>query len=107
MTMAVRGEDMLRLCRAGRPKVRNSCGKNCSGGDSMRLLLRTGSNVDDGTFSLSSDECAENVSLAKYGVVGVGGVSSETSDGDVVQLIGVLIVDRDVRFGVTGSDARG
>ena len=73
----------------------------------MRLLLRIGSNVDDGTFSLSSDECIENVSLGKYGVVGVGGVSSETSDGDVVQLIGVLIVDREVRFGVTGSDTRG
>lgn len=106
MTMAVRGEDILRLCRAGRPKVTNSCGKNCSGGDSMRLLLRTGSNVD-GTFSLSSDECAENVSLAKYGVVGVGGVSSEMSDGDVVQLIGVLVVDKEDRFGVTGSDVIG
>jgi len=107
MTMAVRGEEILRLCKAGLPKVTNSCGKNCSGGDSTRLLFSTGSNVDDRTFSLFSDEYAEIDSLANDGVVGVSGTSSETSDGEVVQLIGVPMDDVVDRLGVTGSDETG
>jgi len=105
--MAVRGEEILRLCKAGLPKVTNSCGKNCSGGDSTRLLFNTGSNVDDRTFSLLSDEYAEIDSLAKDGVVGVSGTSSETSDREVVQLIGVPMDDVVDRLGVTGRDERG
>jgi len=55
-------------------------------------------------FSLSSDGYAgpEN-----GGVVGVSGTSSETSDGEVVQLIGVLADDIDERLGVTGSATSG
>jgi len=104
-TSAIRGDDMLRLWSAGRPNVTKSCGRNCSGGLSMRSLFRMGSNVDD-TFSLSSEECeAKNGSLLNAGVTGVRGISSEISDADVVELVGVLKVEANERLGVTGNGA--
>lgn len=69
----------------------------------MRSLFRTGSNVED-TFSLSSEECeAENVSLLNAGVTGVRGISSEMSEADVVELVGVFRAEADERLGVTGN----
>lgn len=56
-------------------------------------------------FSLSSEEYdPENASLVKDGVVGVRGISSDASDKDVEQLIGVLTQDEADRLGVTGSE---
>lgn len=70
----------------------------------MRILLTTGSNVE-GIFSLSPDEKVMGRMSAggEEGVVGVIGMSSETSDIDVVELMGVLNADVEVRLGVTGS----
>jgi hypothetical protein len=66
--------------------------------------LNTGSNVED-MFSLSSDEYEpENASLGKDGVVGVRGMSSDASDKDVEQLIGVPMQDVEDRLGVMGRD---
>lgn len=105
-TSVVRGEEMFRLWRADRPKVTKSCGRNCSGTVSMRCLLTTGSKCD-GWFSLSSDGYEpENGSLENVGVTGVSGMSSETSDSDVVELGGVTTVHRLLRFGVTGNEGR-
>jgi len=42
-------------------------------------------------FSLSSEEWPENGSLEYKGVVGVRGISSDKSDTEVEQLVGVLI----------------
>lgn len=57
-------------------------------------------------FSLSSEEYdPEKGSLGNEGVVGVSGMSSEVSDTDVEQLMGVFTVDVDDRLGVTGRDA--
>jgi len=96
------GDEILRVWRAGRPKETKSCGRYWSGVFSSRSLFTTGSK-DDGTFSLSSDECTtEYVSLLN-GVDGVKGISSEISDMEVVELAGVLKADRDERLGVTGS----
>lgn len=96
---------MLRLWRAGRPNVTKSCGRNCSGGLSIRSLFRTGSNVED-TFSLSSEEWeAENGSLLNAGVTGVSGISSERSEADVVELVGVFRAEAGERLGVTGNGA--
>ena len=98
----VLGDEILRVWRAGRPKETKSCGRYWSGVFSRRSLFTTGSK-DDGTFSLSSDECAtEYVSLLN-GVDGVKGISSEISDMEVVELAGVLKADRDERLGVTGN----
>ena len=56
-------------------------------------------------FSLSSDEYElENASLGKDGVVGVTGMSSDASDKDVEQLIGVLAQEEVDRLGVAGSE---
>lgn len=52
----VLGDEILRVLRAGRPKETKSCGRYWSGVFSRRSLFTTGSK-DDGTFSLSSDEC--------------------------------------------------
>ena len=102
-TIAVLGDEMLRVWRAGRPKETKSCGRYWSGVFSRRSLFTTGSK-DDGTFSLSSDECAtEYVSLLN-GVDGVKGISSEISDMEVVELAGVLNADKDERLGVTGNE---
>src|SRR6188768_2935511 len=106
-TSAVRGDVMLlRLWRAGRPKVTKSWGRYCSGGVSIRSLLRIGSKVDE-IFSLSSDEYVpEKGSLLNDGVVGVMGMSSEMSEAVVVALAGVVMADDDERLGVTGRDGR-
>lgn len=70
----------------------------------MRCLFSTGSKCD-GRFSLSSEgNELENGSLEKVGVEGVSGISSDTSDNDVVELIGVVAADTVARFGVTGSE---
>jgi len=99
---SVLGDEILRVWRAGRPKETKSCGRYWSGVFSRRSLFTAGSK-DDGTFSLSSDECAtEYVSLLN-GVDGVKGISSEISDMEVVELAGVLKADRDERLGVTGN----
>lgn len=75
----------------------------------MRCLFNTGSK-DVGKFSLSSDLQGLEVkgSLEKEGVVGVKGMSSDKSETDVDELIGVLTADTeaDERVGVTGSEAR-
>jgi len=56
-------------------------------------------------FSLSSEEYEpENASLGKEGVVGVTGISSDASDKDVEQLIGVLTQEGEDRLGVTGRE---
>ena len=102
-TIDVLGDEILRAWRAGRPKETKSCGRYWSGVFSRRSLFTTGSK-DDGTFSLSSDECAtEYVSLLN-GVDGVKGISSEISDMEVDELAGVLKTDRDERLGVTGNE---
>jgi len=67
-------------------------------------LLSTGSNEDD-MFSLSSDAYEpENGSLVNEVVVGVRGMSSDISDTDVEQLIGVLAAEVEDRLGVIGKD---
>jgi len=55
-------------------------------------------------FSLSLDECGcPKGSLENAGVVGVRGKSSDLSETDVVELIGVLIAEEGgERIGVTG-----
>ena len=59
-------------------------------------------------FSLSSEEweLGNGWSLENGGVVGVTGISSERSDTDVEQLVGVLSVYVEERLGVTGRDGR-
>jgi len=95
---------LLIFWRAGRPNATKSWGRYWSGGDSTRCLFSTGSNDDD-MFSLSSDEYElEKGSLENEGVVGVRGISSDMSETEVEQLIGVLTVDAEVRLGVTGRD---
>jgi len=70
----------------------------------MRCLFSTGSKCE-GRFSLSSEgHEPENGSLQNVGVVGVSGMSSDMSDSDVVELMGVVAADTDVRFGVTGNE---
>jgi hypothetical protein len=70
----------------------------------MRSLLSTGSNIVD-MFSLSSDEYDDKKgSLLCAGVLGVMGMSSDMSEAVVVVLAGVLIVETDVRLGVTGKN---
>ena len=102
-TSTVLGDEILRAWRAGRPKETKSWGRYWSGVFSSRSLFTTGSK-DDGTFSLSSDECViEHVSLLNNGVDGVKGMSSEMSDMEVVELAGVLKTNRDERLGVTGK----
>jgi len=69
----------------------------------MRCLLSTGSKDDD-MFSLSLDVCEPpNESLENAGVVGVRGKSSDWSETDVVELVGVLTADGGERIGVTGK----
>ena len=64
----------------------------------------TGSKFDDGIFSLShSEKRLEKGSPDIAGLVGVRGMSSETSDNDVAVLIGVLMVEAGDRVGVTGK----
>lgn len=61
-------------------------------------------------FSLSSDEyeLAKGSLEGNDGVVGVRGKSSEVSETDVVELIGVLTADAAVeRDGVIGKGAKG
>jgi len=69
----------------------------------MRCLLSTGSKDD--MFSLSLDVYEPpNGSLENAGVVGVRGKSSsDWSETDVVELIGVLTADGGERIGVTGK----
>ena len=84
-----------------------SWGRKWSGVESTRCLFSTGSK-DEGLFSLSSEEYElVNGSLENDGVVGVRGMSSDTSDMDVVELLGVLIAEEaGERIGVTGKDAK-
>lgn len=46
----------------------------------------------------------ENGSPENVGVDGVRGISSDTSDNDVDELIGVVAADAVARFGVTGNE---
>lgn len=71
-------------------------------------LFNTGSNVED-IFSLAATayELLLNGSCMNAGVVGVKGKSSDVSETDVVELIGVLMADAGERLGVTGNAAKG
>jgi hypothetical protein len=65
-------------------------------------LFIIGSKFAD-AFSLSSEEyAAEKASLLNAGVVGVRGMSSDTSEAVVVELVGVFSTEADERLGVTG-----
>jgi len=107
------GDDRLRLCRAARPNVTKSWGRNCSGGDSIRCLLTAGSKVVDEKFSLSLSIMNElgKSSLGGSdgsGLVGVMGMSSEKSEAQDDMLAGVVIpLDDFERTGVMGNIAKG
>jgi len=112
-TYETAGDDRLRLCKAARPNVTKSWGRNCSGGDSTRCLLRAGSKVEDEKFSLSLSIMNElgKSSLGGNdgrGLVGVMGISSEKSEAQVDMLVGVVMpLDDFERTGVMGNVARG
>ena len=75
----------------------------------MRRLFIAGSKDGEAfMFSLSSEEweLGNGWSLENGGVVGVTGISSDRSDTDVEQLVGVLSVYIEERLGVIGRDGK-